>query len=179
MPRALHKVQKQISKKRGGKPTALHENSRDARRLVQAGAREDKLAKIMSLAHKSNQHYVDRVTWFQDATVNQESPLSDTDVQQLVESYIGRADEELAELKAAQRPGRPRSKAEDRILDRIESEQKEFKSGFWMPELRDAASLELVKRWGGQWAGLNTLNFVRAHKDAEIKSSSFPPKGLS
>ncbi|KAK5937609.1 translation machinery-associated protein 16 [Knufia obscura] len=179
MARALHKVQKKISKKRGSKPTALHENSRDARRLRQAGAREDKLARIMRLAKKSNQQYVYRVAWFQDAIAEQDSPLSDVEVQQMIEQFIGREDEELAEHKAAQRPGRPRSKAEDQILNRIEAEQKEHESGFWMPELRNKDSLEKLKDWGGQWAGLNTMTFVRAHRDADIKPSSFPPKGLS
>lgn len=179
MARALHKVQKEISKKRGGKPTALHENSRDARRLRQAGAREDKLARIMTLAQKSNQRYVERVAWFQDVTADAKSPSSDAEIQELVEQFIGREDEELAELKAAQRPGRPRSKAEDRILDRIKAEQKEHKSGFWLPDLRDTDSLEKLQRWGGQWAGMNTLKYVRVHKDANIKPSSFPPKGLS
>jgi len=179
MARALDKVQKKISKKRGGKPTALHENSRDARRLRQAGAREDKLARISSLAQKSNQHYVDRVAWFQDATADSTSPSSDGEMQELIEQFIGREDEELAELQAAQRPGRPRSKAEDRILDRKDVEQKEHKSGFWMPELRDTDALKKLQRWGGQWAGMSTLKFVRVHKDADIKASSFPPKGLS
>lgn len=57
MARALSKVQKKISKKRGGKPTALHENSRDAQRLRRAGAREEKLARIMDAAARSNQIY--------------------------------------------------------------------------------------------------------------------------
>ena len=57
MARALSKVQKQISKKRGGKPTALHENSRDAKRLRRAGAREEKLARLMDAAVKANQVY--------------------------------------------------------------------------------------------------------------------------
>ena len=57
MARSLQKVQKQIAKKRGGKPTALHENSRDARRLRTAGAREDKLTRIMTAAQRSQQRY--------------------------------------------------------------------------------------------------------------------------
>lgn len=179
MPRALNKVQKKISKKRGGKPTALHENSRDARRLRQAGAREDKLAKLMTLAQKSNQHYVERVSWMQDATADSTSPCSDAELQEMVKQFIGREDEELAELKAAQRPGRPRTKAEDHILGRIEAEQKEHKSGFWVPDVRNSGSLEKLQRWGGRWDGLNQLDFVRVHQDTDIKPSSFPPKGLS
>ena len=57
MARALNKIQKQISKKRGGKPTALHENSRDAQRLRRAGAREEKLRRSMEAALKANQVY--------------------------------------------------------------------------------------------------------------------------
>ena len=57
MPKALHKVQKNISKKRGGKPNSLHENSRDSQRLRRAGAREDKLAKVLAAAMKMNQAY--------------------------------------------------------------------------------------------------------------------------
>lgn len=62
MAKALHKVQKQISKKRGGKPTSLHENSRDSQRLRAAGAREDKLAKLLAAATKANQVYGQRIT---------------------------------------------------------------------------------------------------------------------
>jgi hypothetical protein len=57
MAKALYKVQKQISKKRAGKGNALHVNSRDAQRLRAAGAREDKLSKLMTAATRANQSY--------------------------------------------------------------------------------------------------------------------------
>lgn len=179
MARALHKVQKQISKKRGGKPTALHENSRDARRLRQAGAREDKLARIASAAAKSNQIYVNRVAWIKETLDDREAPLDDSEMKQLVEAFIGRENDELSELQAAQRPGRPKSKAEERIQLRIDAEQHEFESGFWIPELRKPDSIAELARWKDDWGGLNTLKFVRVNKSGVIKPSSFPPKGLS
>lgn len=179
MPRALHKVQKQISKKKGGKPTALHENSRDARRLRQAGAREDKIARIMNAAAKSNQIYVERVAWLQEAVKQYEEPPSEPEIQQLVQDFIAREQEELDEIKAAHRPGRPKSKAEERIQDRVDAEEREYKGGFWMPDLRNEGCVEKLKRWGGQWGGLSTMTYIRVVKDAEIKPSSFPPKGLS
>lgn len=96
-------------------------------------------------------------------------------------SYISRENDALAEHKAQQRPGRPKSKGQEQIEARISSEQKEFQSGIWIPDLRDEESLDKLQRWGGQWAGLNTLKFVRVVKGppSEIKASSFPPKGLS
>lgn len=57
MAKALHKVHKLIAKKKGGKTNALHENSRDSRRLRTAGAREDKIAKLLAAASKANQTY--------------------------------------------------------------------------------------------------------------------------
>lgn len=179
MARALSKVQKQISKKKGGKPTALHENSRDARRLRQAGAREDKIARIMTAAARSNQIYVDRIRWFQERLGGLETALSDAEVQQLVEEFISREQDDLAQIKAAQRPGRPRSKAEERIQARIDAEEKEFKAGFWAPEMRNENCIEKLRRWGGEWGGLSTLTYVRVVKGSNIKPSSFPPKGLS
>lgn len=57
MAKALHKVQKQISKKRGGKSNTLHVNSRDSQRLRTAGARQDKIAKVVAAASRANQTY--------------------------------------------------------------------------------------------------------------------------
>ena len=57
MAKALHKVQKQISKKRAHKSKNLHENSRDAQRIRTAGGREDKLARLLAAATKANQTY--------------------------------------------------------------------------------------------------------------------------
>lgn len=179
MARALHKVQKQISKKRGAKPTALHENSRDAQRLRQAGAREDKLQRIMAAAAKSNDVYVTRVAWMREAVSDWTVPPDDSQLHDLVKHFIDRDNEELAELQAAQRPGRPRSKAEERIRMRIDAEQKEYEAGFWTADLRNQEVLDKLSRWGGDWGGLNNLKFVRIVKNGEVKASSFPPKGLS
>ena len=57
MARSLAKVQKRVSKKRGGKLNTLHENSRDSKRLRRAGAREDKIARLLQAAKSANQLY--------------------------------------------------------------------------------------------------------------------------
>jgi translation machinery-associated protein 16 len=55
MPKALHKVQKHVSKKKGGKPTTLHENSKDSQRLRTAAAREDKVSRTLAATARENQ----------------------------------------------------------------------------------------------------------------------------
>jgi len=52
----LSKVQKHINKKKG-KNVALHENSRDTRRLQSAAQRDDKLNRLAAVREKQNRPY--------------------------------------------------------------------------------------------------------------------------
>ena len=179
MARSLNKVQKKISKKKGGKLNSLHENSRDAQRLRSAGAREDKVIRIMEAANRSNKVYVDRVNFFRTAIEGSSGILSEAELQALTENYIGRQDEELETEKANRRPGRPISKVEERINERKDAENREWKAGFWIPDLRQEEVRQKLERWSGDWAGLNNLKFIRLTKEGSIQPSKFPPKGLS
>jgi translation machinery-associated protein 16 len=106
MARALDKVHKKISKKRGGKSNTLHENSRDAQRLRSAGAREEKLQRVMDAATRSNRvygmltlreflctgadqdaHTVDRVAWFKSALEGSVGALSEEEMHLLTQRY--------------------------------------------------------------------------------------------
>jgi translation machinery-associated protein 16 len=179
MPVSLNKVQKHISKKKGGKLTSLHQNSRDANRLRRAGAREDKLTKILDAATRANKVYVDRIEWFRSALEGSSGTLSEAELQALTEGYLGREDDELAQAKEERRPGRPPSKVEERITERKNAEEREYKAGFWIVDLRTPEDRDKLERWSGDWAGLNTLKFIRITRDGFVKDSSFPPKGLS
>lgn len=48
MARAFQKVHKHVSKKKGA-VEALHENSRDAKRLRRAGARDDRVTRVQAV----------------------------------------------------------------------------------------------------------------------------------
>ena len=56
MPKSLSKIQKKLSKKKGG-IGSLHENSRDAQRLRRAGARSEKLERLATARVKANETY--------------------------------------------------------------------------------------------------------------------------
>lgn len=85
----------------------------------------------------------------------------------------------MAEAKQQRRPGRPPTKIEEQLQQRKDAEEREFRAGFWVPELRNDESRSKVERWAGEWAGLNNLAFVRVVQSGAIKPSSFPPKGMS
>jgi translation machinery-associated protein 16 len=61
----------------------------------------------------------------------------------------------------------------------MDGEEKEFRSGFWVPDLLDAEGVRKLLSWPGDWSSLNTLKFVRIGKESGIRPSTFPPKGLS
>ena len=94
--------------------------------------------------------------------------------------YIFRNEQELVSLKADRRRGRPPSKREDQIEHQIDTETKEFKSGFWIPDVRQKQDLLKLQQWSGDWSSLNTLLFARVDSERNnFRPSTFPPKGLS
>ncbi|KAF2500838.1 hypothetical protein BU16DRAFT_614538 [Lophium mytilinum] len=175
--KGLQKVQKQIAKKKG-RNTVLHEHSRDTQRLQRASARDDKIIRLTSLRNKQNRPYVDRVNLIK-TEVGEKTTLSHTEIHAIIEKFLRRDDDELATIQAERRPGRPASNREGQLKERQKLEMREYDSGFWMPDLEDAANVKLLKDWEGQWVGLNTMKFVRMEKSGTRHESSYPPKGQS
>ena len=116
----------------------------------------------------------------------------------ILSSYIDRDNDELGRLKSERRPGRPPSNREDllkqryarspstphylgtdALLARIATEQGEYSSGFWIPDLSDESNLEKLRVWNEEWSSLGQISFIRIHKDGRALPSSFPPKSLS
>ncbi|CAI7678053.1 unnamed protein product [Penicillium pancosmium] len=176
--RTLQKVHKHISKKRGA-VNALHEYSRDARRLRRAGHRDDRLVKHTSISMKARQPYTDRIDYFYEAVQPISEPLSVAELAEMITKYIYRDGEELTQLKQERRKGRPPTKREEVLGQRTETEEKEFKIGFWVPDLTEMDVLVALKQWNGQWSGLSPVKFVRLVQDGEKKDSTFPPNGMS
>ncbi|KAF2399836.1 hypothetical protein EJ06DRAFT_477875 [Trichodelitschia bisporula] len=176
MSRHLSKVQKQISKKRQGKSAALHEGSRDAMRIQRAGGRQDKLAKQLSSRLKGNATFSMRTMQTEcDSTESCSIP----EMQELIERYIHRDDETLAALKVQHRPGRPPNPKENLLKQRVDQEEREYISGFWMPDIRSESNMIALTKWDGEWVALATMDFIRVAKDGTVSVSSFPPKGQS
>lgn len=94
-------------------------------------------------------------------------------------SYLSRHDEELAELKKQRRPGRPSSTREDLLSQFTATEEKEYDTGFWLPDMQDEDNLRMLENWNGAWTSLNTLKYVRIKRDGNTQQSRFPPNGLS
>ena len=216
----MHKVQKHISKKKGALE-AMHENSRDAKLLRRAGARDDRVARVSASMARGRQSYgnwnpyfiypvlainlltlVDRINFFQEAIPEGATPFSDKDLVDsvtrlaptdavislpserilnsiLLNRFINRSVPEIEQEQSERRKGRPPSKREEALVQRTEVEDKEFKTGFWMPDLTQEGVVLALSKWNGNWSGLSTMKFIRLTKDGEKQASTFPPKGLS
>jgi translation machinery-associated protein 16 len=124
-------------------------------------------------------HLVMRIKSFQSYTTEHEAPLSVSEIQAMIEDYLGRDDEEVLKLKTERRAGRPASTRQTLLEQNQAVEQGEYASGFWVPDLENAEVLKKLKEWNGKWAGLATLKFVRISREGVKKESSFPPKGMS
>ena len=179
MPSKLAKVQKHVSKKKGSKAHSLHENSRDARRLRRAGARDDRVARISSVREKANRQFLERIAFFQDNLPETLHPLEAEPMRELIQEYLDRNDEEFEQMKKERRAGRPASTRQTVMEQLMEMERKEFESGFWAPNLQDAETLVKLDAWKGDWLGLSNMRFVRVARDGDVKDSQFPPRGAS
>ena len=179
MPSKLSKIQKHVTKKKGAKATSLHENSRDAHRLRQAGARDDKVARMTAVRNKVNKQWIDRVAFFRDRLPETLHPLEAEKIQGLVRDYLARSDEEIEQLRAGRRAGRPASTRQTLLEQQRKVEEKEFESGFWMPNLQDEETITRLDGWKGDWVGLGVMRFVRVSKDGTVGGSAFPPRGAS
>ncbi|EON67038.1 hypothetical protein W97_06155 [Coniosporium apollinis CBS 100218] len=187
---SLTKVQKSITKKRShaSKPSALHAKSRDAHRLQRASDRDARLSRLAHARSKQHAPLVARINFFRtliisstDPTVPHTpgAPLDVSSTQALITRFLSRHDAETAELKASRRPGRAGSAREEALRGEREREEREYESGFWVPDLGDAENIVMLAAWTGDWVGLNRVKFVRVKRDGGVAASSFPPKGLS
>ncbi|OKL56849.1 hypothetical protein UA08_07983 [Talaromyces atroroseus] len=176
----LSKIQKKLSKKRG-KLNALHEDSRNAKVLRRAATREDRIARVATSAMIARQSLLDRVSHFQECLEESSEPLviKDEAIPDLIHEWIHRSDNEIKELQEERRKGRPPSKREENLQQRILSEEKEYRSGFWMPDVTQEDVCRQLKQWNGEWSSLSSLKFIRFAEGSVKQASTFPPKGLS
>lgn len=90
-----------------------------------------------------------------------------------------RSDDEIQELQEERRKGRPPSKREESLKQRTITEEKEYRSGFWMPDITQDEVRQQLRLWNGEWSSLSALKFIRFLEGGVKQPSTFPPKGMS
>ena len=76
---------------------------------------------------------------------------------------------------------------QSRLEERAENDAREYKSGFWIPDMTSEQGWKALKDWYDglsddqvvEWASLDRLKYVRIRADGDIQKSRFPPGGDS
>ena len=58
-------------------------------------------------------------------------------------------------------------------------EEREYESGFWVPDVTDGQNVVKLQSWNSDWGSLSPITFIRLSQDGTKHASSFPPKGQS
>lgn len=90
---------------------------------------------------------------------------------------MSRDQEEVDDLKAERRAGRPPSTRQTNLEQAIAAENKEYESGFWMPDLRDGKNIDALREWSGKWDAMGLIRFVRVFSSGKVEASAWPPRG--
>ncbi|SPO05224.1 related to TMA16 Protein putative involved in cytoplasmic ribosome function [Cephalotrichum gorgonifer] len=175
----LDKQRKAIQKKRNGTIDALHQYSRDSKRLRQASIRDARLDKLAANRGRKEKPFMDRAAFFRDR-INElrVNVLTQEQVAEFTHQLVHQLDEELAAEKKARRPGRPASTKEDLLRRRVEALTAEHETGFLVPELTTEANVARLERWagsGGTWSYICAMEWVRVSKSGQVKPAVFPP----
>lgn len=181
MAKTFEKTRKQIAKKRNGSIEALHQNSRNSKRLHRAIVRDDRLDKLADARRKRDKPLIKRVKFFLAAVrENDGKALEHAALQSKINEFVHQHDEEYNEIRKTRRAGRPASAREDLLKMAIVELQKEYQEhGFYMPDLGDQKNVEMLQRWeDNNWAFLSNLSWVKISTAGIVKPSSFPPQGL-
>lgn len=151
--------ERSIKKKSG--PT--HPHSRRATQLARVALRKDKLQHAKNVRSRSSNAKVDRLSTLILMLPDDVDSLPDLAA---VHTFIGdnfltRHQDELHELKADRRPGRPPHKREIELKEIIAKELQEYAEGFEIPDLTSKTNVQLLREWQGDPQALPLFRMVR------------------
>lgn len=154
------KISERSIKKKSG-PT--HPYSRRATQLARVAHRKDKLNQAKSVRSRSSNAKVDRLSTLILMLPDDIDALPDlASVHSFVaDSFLTRHNDELQELKADRRPGRPPHKREIELKEIIAKELQEYNEGLELPDLTNATNVKLLREWQGDPQALPLFRMVR------------------
>lgn len=171
MAKSLLKVQQKINKKK----SPVHPKGRKAQLLARASLREERVNK-KKLIHTMKKTEENQIVDFIQEYINNEEALKKEvfdvdDMKALIETFINRDMDELEQLRASRRPGRPSSKRQDLLEFRIKQEQHVYETGWKVPDLRDPVNVTKLRLWQGGHGGLTSIKFVLVKKEGNLDDS--------
>lgn len=151
-----------------GKSNApTHPNSRRAAQLARISHRTSKLQQAKSVRSRAGQGQVDRVSTLILLLPPDLERVPDLAYLHafLQDSFLTRHDDEIAQLDAERRKGRPMSKREEELREVRERERREYQTGMELPDLMNEHIVTRLRVWNGDRQALGQFRFVRLSGD--------------
>lgn len=154
------KISERSIKKKSG-PT--HPYSRRATQLARVAHRKDKLNQAKSVRSRSSNAKVDRLSTLILMLPDDIDALPDLSAVHtfVKDNFLTRHHDELEELKADRRPGRPPHKREVELKEIIAKELQEYNEGLVIPDFTNKTNVKLLREWQGDPQALPLFRMVR------------------
>ncbi|PWN37913.1 uncharacterized protein FA14DRAFT_159732 [Meira miltonrushii] len=155
---------KKITKKSlTSKSGPTHPNSRRALQLQRIDHRTNKLQLAKKLRKKSSDSKVERILSLiillpPDLRYVPDLAYLHSFIQS---SFLERHSDELKEIEAQHRPGRPTPMPLIQLRERIARERLEYENGIDIPDLMNEANVKILRDWQGDVNALGLFRFVR------------------
>lgn len=142
---------------------AIHPYSRKAHQISRVHQRKEKLAKKES--QKSNP-MGERWIWFRYAFEEDKTVATKAELHELIEQYLERHDEEIAQLEQDRSKGhkKPKTPRQDQLEALKISETNEYKSGLELPDMTNGKTLKLLREWDGDKNSMPRMTTLRLQK---------------
>lgn len=143
----------------------MHIKGRKYKQLNRATLRDKKLTdkRARSLDHKEKGlaiYYFLQETIRDDPEFSVREEFTLSEMQDFIAAFLTLDDDELEELKAAVRPGRPITSRQKHLQAKVQHEQHLFDTGIKIPDLRDKPTVTFLRAWNGTTGGATILQTV-------------------
>lgn len=165
---SLSKVNRNLSKSKG----AMHIKGRKFKQLNRASLREKKLGdrKLKHLVQKEKDMGI--IFFFQklindDDDFKIQETFNFEEMKAFTEIFLTRYDEELEDLNANRRPGRPLTNRHQILEEKAKHEKHVYLTGLRIPNLADKTTVQFLKLWNGTSGATTIMKFTEISKEME------------
>lgn len=161
----LNKVNKKVNKSNA----AIHVKGRNFKRLNRASLRQKKLEdrKAQHLEQKQNELQI--VKYFQEEVnlATEKEVFGLIEMKAYIENFLKRYDEELDQLKAERRKGRPPTTRQLLLEEKVKYDENIYETGIKIPDVSDAETVRILRSWNGTIGGASILKYIHVSKDMQ------------
>ncbi|KAH9254773.1 hypothetical protein BASA81_007191 [Batrachochytrium salamandrivorans] len=127
-----------------------HPYSRKALQIQRALHRDDSISKKKLDRDQHKRLAVERVLWFKFAIPDPPEVTTEADVHAVIDMYINRYEDEIAQIKSQLRKNRPKPGRLDLLESMRAKDLAEYNGGIEVPLMSDIKNVELLKAWEGR-----------------------------